>query len=152
MPAFRLQRISDPAILKFITPTRLLQFLTSFRSYLEGRGFRWPISDSAQIDYDTLSRILLSADDSLPPKIVRTLLFVDESRVTIAWISCSQRAPRRGLPWTSVQNARLPMSQFRRRGKPQRSWRDNTPTHTLCDRRTFTTFPALTASEGDFPL
>jgi hypothetical protein len=78
MPAFRLQRISDPAILKFITPTRLLRFLTSFRSYLEERGFRWPISDSAQIDYDTLSRILLSADDSLPPKIVRTLLFVDE--------------------------------------------------------------------------
>jgi hypothetical protein len=78
MPAFRLQRISDPGILKHIEPARLLRFLTPFRSYLEERGFGWPTSDPPQIDYEALSGMLLGADDSLPPAIVRTLLFVDE--------------------------------------------------------------------------
>jgi hypothetical protein len=77
VPAFRLYRISDPAVLKSVAPSRLLQFLTLFRSYLESRGFNWPRHDPSSIDYDKLSRILLSPDDSLPSEMVRALLFVD---------------------------------------------------------------------------
>jgi hypothetical protein len=77
VPAFRLYRISDPAVLKSVAPSRLLQFLTLFRSYLESRGFNWPRHDPSSIDYDKLSRILLGPDDSLPSEMVRALLFVD---------------------------------------------------------------------------
>ena len=78
MPAFRLYRISDPTILKSVAPSRLLQFLTLFRSYLEGREFNWPGPHAPRINYGKLSRILLSPDDSLPSEMVRALLFVDE--------------------------------------------------------------------------
>jgi hypothetical protein len=55
----------------------LLQFLTLFRPYLESRGFNWPRHFGSLIDYDKLSRILLSPDDSLRSEMVRALLFVD---------------------------------------------------------------------------
>lgn len=78
MPAFRLYRISDPSVLKSVAPSRLLQFLTLFRPYLESREFNWPGPDAPTINYGKLSRILLSPDDSLPSEMVRALLFVDE--------------------------------------------------------------------------
>jgi hypothetical protein len=81
MPAFRLYRISDPTVLKSVAPLRLLRFLTLFKTYLESRGFNWPQPDVPAIDYDTLSRILLSPDDSLPSQMVRTLVFVDEMSI-----------------------------------------------------------------------
>jgi hypothetical protein len=77
MPAFRLYRISDPAVLKSVAPLRLLRFLTLFREYLESRGFNWPLPERP-IDYDQLSRILIEPDDGLPSEMVRILVFVDE--------------------------------------------------------------------------
>jgi len=81
MPAFRLHRISDPTVLKSVAPPRLLRFLTLFRAYLESRGFHWPQPDAPTIDYDKLSTILLSPDDSLPPEMVRALVLVDEMSI-----------------------------------------------------------------------
>jgi len=70
------RRFAHPDALKAINPTRLLQFLASYNSYLDGRGLAWP--EDEDIDYAALADILMKPDDQMPTRMVDALYFVHE--------------------------------------------------------------------------
>ena len=78
MATYSLNKFAQPDILKKIKDENLLQFLSPYTSYLEGRGFKPKVNGSAQIDYDLLCRILMQPTEGIPPDMVDALFFVHE--------------------------------------------------------------------------
>jgi len=78
MATYSLNKFAQPDILKKIKDENLLQFLSPYTSYLEGRGFKPKVNGSAQIDYDLLCRILMLPTEGIPPDMVDALFFVHE--------------------------------------------------------------------------
>ncbi len=72
------RRFAQPDALKAINPTRLLQFLDPYMSYLNGRGMIWPDNDADEINYVALADILMKPDDQIPTLMVDALYFVHE--------------------------------------------------------------------------
>jgi len=70
------RRFAQPDALKAINPTRPLQFLDPYRSYLDSRGLVWPAD--GDIDYAALADILMKPDDQMPTRMVDALYFVHE--------------------------------------------------------------------------
>lgn len=77
MPTFRLRHFAAPEALKAMAPSRLIALLSGFSDYLSAREFTLP-ANGADIDYESLNRILMTPDDSVPPSMVDALYFVDE--------------------------------------------------------------------------
>lgn len=78
MATYSLNKFAQPEVLKNIQEDRLLQFLSSYSGYLEGRGFKLQKNGNGQIDYDLLCRILMQPTEGIPPAMVDALFFVQE--------------------------------------------------------------------------
>ena len=72
------RRFAQPDSLKAINPDRLLAFLDPYKEYLAGRGMPWPTTNTQEIDYETLTGILMKPDDQMPTRMVDALYFVHE--------------------------------------------------------------------------
>ena len=72
------RRFAQPDALKAINPTRLLKFLDPYKSYLDGRGMKWPDNDFEEIGYVALADILMKPDNQIPTQMVDALYFVHE--------------------------------------------------------------------------
>lgn len=78
MATYSLNKFAQPEVLKNIQEDRLLQFLSSYSGYLEGRGFKLQKNGNGQIDCDLLCRILMQPTEGIPPAMVDALFFVQE--------------------------------------------------------------------------
>ncbi len=78
MASFTLKRFSEPETLKAIDPSILVAFLRQFFEYLQRRGVPLPDSSTEEIDYQKLSRILMTPDELVPPDMVDALYYVHE--------------------------------------------------------------------------
>jgi hypothetical protein len=78
MATFNLRKFSEPDRLKTIKPSRLIEFLEPYLSYLAHRGFALPAKPDEEIDYESLANILIHPDDNVPREMVDALYFVHE--------------------------------------------------------------------------
>lgn len=74
--SFRVRRFANPALLRQIDPTLLVQFLSPYAEYFNGRGV--DLSDTDAIDYDTLASVLADPGDEAPDALLEAVYFVDE--------------------------------------------------------------------------
>jgi hypothetical protein len=73
-----LRKFSEPDRLKTIKPARLIAFLRPYDDYLSRRGFELPDRSDDEIDYESLAKVLIHPDDSVPRQMVDALYFVHE--------------------------------------------------------------------------
>lgn len=76
MATFKLRRFKNPDALKAIAPHRLIQFFSSYSSYLHRRGLNLTTADD--IDYVRLVEVLMVPDEDVPQEMVEALYFVHE--------------------------------------------------------------------------
>lgn len=78
MPTYSIRRFADPDALRRLRPRYLLTLLRPHADYFAGRTLVFPSSDEGEIDYETLSGILLNPDDRMPKPLVDTLYYINE--------------------------------------------------------------------------
>ena len=78
MPSFSLRRFSEPETLKAGDPSILVAFLRPFSEYLQRRAFHLPDCATDELDYEHLSRVLLTPDELVPREMVDALYYVHE--------------------------------------------------------------------------
>jgi hypothetical protein len=79
MAAFNLKRFTNPDLLKTITPSRLIAFLSPWREYFEVRGLVLPGDGAGGIDCDALAHILMEPVAGVPKEMVDALYYVHET-------------------------------------------------------------------------
>jgi hypothetical protein len=79
MAAFNLKRFTNPDLLKTITPSRLIAFLSPWREYLEERGLALPRDGAGGVDCDALAHILMEPVAGVPKEMVDALYYVHET-------------------------------------------------------------------------
>jgi hypothetical protein len=77
--SIRLRYFTSPATLRSIEPARLLQLLGRFRDFFDSVGHPLPpLEAPEQIDYQVLSGIFVSPNESMPGELLEVLFLVDE--------------------------------------------------------------------------
>lgn len=75
-----LRRFSDPDALRRIDLGILLRFFGGYREFFEKRGLSLPANAAIDgMDYDALSGILMSPDDSTPDDLAESLYYIHEA-------------------------------------------------------------------------
>lgn len=69
-------QVRPPEVLRKLKPASLLALLESHRSYLTSRNLTLP-SAAESFDYDALSAVLASPNESSPPELVESLEMID---------------------------------------------------------------------------
>lgn len=82
MATYNPRRFAGLDQLKSIKPELLMRFFSTYRTYLSTKGFDFPSHPSGEIDYQALSRILVTPDDNTPPDMVNALYYVQEMATT----------------------------------------------------------------------
>ena len=79
MATFNLRRFSKPGMLRQIDRKHLIAFLEPHAAYFSARGVELPpVQQEDGLDYNALSRVLLSPDNSTPDDLAEALYFVNE--------------------------------------------------------------------------
>ena len=79
MKTYNLRRFSKVEILRKISRENLISLLKPYENYFQQRHFKIPEHDSREeLDYERLSKILLSPDSSTPKKLADALFHIDE--------------------------------------------------------------------------
>ena len=79
MATYNLRRFAQPAGLKAIEPTRLLEFLEPHTPYFVSRGLSLTSPNGLNgLDYERLVEVLMSPDADTPKDLVDSLFFVHE--------------------------------------------------------------------------
>lgn len=78
MSTYNLRRFAQPDILKHIKPDNLISFLKRYEDYLLGRGFSFDLNEDGELDFKSLSKILLEPSDDIDISFVEALFFIQE--------------------------------------------------------------------------
>ena len=78
MATFNPRRFSKPETLRMVAREHLIAFLRPHAAYFTARGVELPSNQTQELDYDTLSDVLLSSDTTTPPELAESLYYVDE--------------------------------------------------------------------------
>lgn len=79
MAALNRPKFTEPDALKAISPARLRALLHPWAAYLEGRGLQFPTSDFRPVNYDMLSRILMTPSPDVPKAMIEALYYIHET-------------------------------------------------------------------------
>jgi hypothetical protein len=78
MATHRLPKFTDPDFLKTIAPERLISVFRPYQAYLSKRQFELPEDPAGEIDYETLSAIIIHPDDDMPREMIEALYYIHE--------------------------------------------------------------------------
>lgn len=97
MATFRLRYFSSPSVLRAITPSRLLEFLSPFNGFFAAQGYDLPQADDDRIDYQKLIDIFMSPSESTPSDLVDALYLVDEMSTHEEMVTLIEAAEQEGI-------------------------------------------------------
>lgn len=78
MATHRLPKFTNPDFLKTIAPARLISVFRPYQAYLSRRRFELPDDPTGEIDYETLSAIIIHPDEAVPREMVEALYYLHE--------------------------------------------------------------------------
>jgi hypothetical protein len=71
MATHRLPKFTNPDFLKTIAPERLIEIFGPYQTYLSRRQFELPDDPAGEIDYETLSAIIIHPHEDVPREMSR---------------------------------------------------------------------------------
>ena len=78
MATHRLPKFTNPDFLKTIAPERLISVFRPYQAYLSKRQFALPDDHTGEIDYETLSAIIIHPHEDVPRQMVEALYYIHE--------------------------------------------------------------------------
>ena len=78
MATHRLPKFTNPDFLKTIAPERLISVFRPYQDYLSRRQFELPDDPAGEIDYETLSAIIIHPHEDVPREMVEALYYIHE--------------------------------------------------------------------------
>ena len=100
MAAFTLRRFSNPEALRAIRTSTLLELLRPYADYFTRRGLQLQTSGrgrSPELDYRTLTDVLMRPDDDVPRELVDDLYYVHEMSTAVGMDALLRVAEDRGV-------------------------------------------------------
>lgn len=99
------KRLTNPDIIRSIEPTRLLDFLRPYQSYLRDRGLPLPATrQAATLNLDRLVEVLLTPDEKTPQSLLNAVFLIDEMSTPSGMDALLTAALRAGMPFDENQD------------------------------------------------